>query len=61
MDNLLGSIDPFVVFEVGGLSINTDKIDKNQNPVWELMIYIPITNPCSSENLIMRAFDYDMG
>ena len=29
MDNLLGSIDPFVVFKVGGLSINTDKIDKN--------------------------------
>mgnify|MGYP001810003025 CR=1 FL=1 len=25
------------------------------------MIYIPITNPCSSENLIIRVFDYDMG
>ncbi|KAM3144321.1 hypothetical protein pb186bvf_003485 [Paramecium bursaria] len=61
MDNLLGSIDPFVIFEVGGLQINTDKIDKNQNPVWDLMIYIPITNPCSSENLIIRVFDYDMG
>lgn len=29
MDNLLGSIDPFVVFEIGGLTISTDKIDKN--------------------------------
>lgn len=61
MDAMFGTIDPFVVFEIGGLSLRTVEISKNQNPVWEMYMLLPVMAPCSSEYVNMKLFDYDMG
>ncbi|CAD8085861.1 unnamed protein product [Paramecium sonneborni] len=61
MDSMLGSIDPYLLFEIGGQEIQTDLIKNNNAPNWELNLFLPVMTPCQSEYIIMRLFDYDMG
>lgn len=40
MDQLMGTIDPILEIECAGIVANTQKIENNQNPVWNKELYV---------------------
>lgn len=44
MDSMLGSIDPFIIFEIGGQEITTELIKNNNAPIWETNLYVTQLN-----------------
>jgi hypothetical protein len=36
----IGTIDPFVQFECGALTIKTEEKSSNENPEWMLNLYV---------------------
>ncbi|KAL4472061.1 hypothetical protein ABPG72_007110 [Tetrahymena utriculariae] len=59
--DLIGHIDPYIIFEYGGIEYKTKWIDNNKNPEWFLGIQLPFYMPTLSQYFYLRVFDYDRG
>lgn len=47
---MLGSIDPFIIFEIGGQEITTELIKNNNAPIWETNLYVSNLHKLASCN-----------
>lgn len=59
MDQLMGTIDPILEIECAGIVANTQKIENNQNPVWNKELYMPLALPTVAKWLTIKLWDYD--
>ena len=55
----MGSCDPFVMAEFGNAKVVSKHKSNDRNPVYYMKIYVPYTEPCVSENLNLKIYDYD--
>eukprot|EP00300_Choanocystis_sp_HF-7_P005500 c14114_g1_i1.p1 GENE.c14114_g1_i1~~c14114_g1_i1.p1 ORF type:complete len:1293 (+),score=373.40 c14114_g1_i1:49-3879(+) len=61
VDGLLqgGSIDPFIVVNFAGVTVQTRSEKNNQNPVFNEQLAVPVTLPCMADRVKIILMDFD--
>jgi Ca2+-dependent lipid-binding protein len=58
VDGLLGSIDPYIIFEFNGLSVKSKYASDSQNPTFNQKLTLPFLEPTLTEYLNLKVIFY---